>query len=289
MLLVAFAILVAPVNLFYFAGPGKRHRLFITTPIISLGACLLVILIIFVGDGLGGRGYRIAFADLQSKAGEMRLYLTQEQISRTGVMIDPGFQNDRRISLEPVNLRDSEFNNLRKRSGVSIQFRFEDEQFPGGFFRSRSEQGFSIRASEPTRARIERKASTGEDDTPNLISNFPAGIQFLAFHDEAGNFWRTPEAVNLAPGSPIPLEKTGENDFKNWVAGSSSEFSETTRDRIRFLAKEPGRFFALSENAPDLFLGTHRRIDWEKETLLISGSVTDAPPVVNPEPPEANE
>ncbi|MDF1859261.1 MAG: hypothetical protein P1U87_03545 [Verrucomicrobiales bacterium] len=288
-LLVVFAILVAPVNLFYFAGPGKRHRLFITTPIISLGACLLVILIIFIGDGLGGRGYRIAFADLQSKAGEMRLYITQEQISRTGVMTDSGFQNDRRIALEPLNLRDSEFNNLKKRSGTSIQHRFDGDRFLGGFFRSRSEQGFSIRAAEPTRARIERKAATGEGGPPHLISNFPAGIQFLAFHDEAGNFWRTPESVYIAPGSSIPLEKTAEGEFRNWVTRSSEEFGETTRKRIRFLSKEPGRFFAMSENASELFLGTHQKIDWEKETLLISGSVTPAAGVVNPAPPAANE
>src|SRR5690606_21574539 len=56
--LVLFAIIVGPVNLFVFAKVGKRHRLFITTPIISLATSLLLVGLIILQDGFGGSGFR---------------------------------------------------------------------------------------------------------------------------------------------------------------------------------------------------------------------------------------
>ena len=271
-LLLIFAILVAPVNLFYFAAPGKRHRLFVTTPIISLAACVIVILIIFFSDGLGGRGYRIAFADLQSGGGEMRLYITQEQVSRTGVMIRTDFENERIPAIDPVNLRDSEFNTLKPNSGTNLTFRYDRERYNGGFFRSRSEQGFSLRAVEPTRARIEQ-TGTQEDGAPKLVSSFPSTIEKLVYHAPDGTYWSTPENKNIAPGSPIPLEPVAKEIFKEWVGNFSTSFSDRLRKRTRFLANEPGRFFAISSKSSDLFLETHGGIDWETEKLLLSGNV----------------
>lgn len=285
-LLLIFAILVAPVNLFYFAGPGKRHRLFLTTPIISLAACLIVILIIFFSDGLGGRGYRIALADLQSGSGEMRLYLTQEQVSRTGVMLRTGFQNGLQPAIDPVNLRDSEFNTLKSGSSVNVTFRFDRERYNGGFFRSRSEQGFSLRNVEPTRARIEQDGTT-EGGAPKLISSFPTTIENLVYQAPDGSFWKTPEKTAVAPGSPVPLEAIEKDAHKEWITEISGDFSDRMRKRIRFLANEPGRFFAESSKASDLFLETHSGIDWETETLLICGNVLTNGS--EPTPPAATE
>ena len=42
-ILIAFGIIVGPVNLFVIARQGRRHRLFWTTPLISLIASLLLI------------------------------------------------------------------------------------------------------------------------------------------------------------------------------------------------------------------------------------------------------
>ena len=57
-ILLIFGILVGPVNLFYLAAPGRRHRLFFTTPVIALGASLVLIVVIFLQDGAGGKGHR---------------------------------------------------------------------------------------------------------------------------------------------------------------------------------------------------------------------------------------
>jgi len=58
LILIAFGILVGPVNLFVFAKSGRRHRLFITTPLIALGTSVLLVALIILIDGFGGRGMR---------------------------------------------------------------------------------------------------------------------------------------------------------------------------------------------------------------------------------------
>src|SRR4051812_44766524 len=54
--LVLFAMIVGPVNLFVFAPADKRHRLFVTTPIIALVAALGLGVTILMQDGTGGHG-----------------------------------------------------------------------------------------------------------------------------------------------------------------------------------------------------------------------------------------
>jgi hypothetical protein len=63
--LVAFGVMVGPVNLFVFAKSGRRHRLFITTPLISLAASLLLIALILFQDGFGGRGMRVVLMEVR--------------------------------------------------------------------------------------------------------------------------------------------------------------------------------------------------------------------------------
>jgi len=270
--LLIFAVLVAPVNLFFFAPKGKRHRLFVTTPLISVGACLLIVVIILLEDGVGGRGMRVVFADLQSHPQEMRLYLSQEQISRTGVMVDPGFTAEAPLDLDPVNLRRSVFNPLSPGSNRSTDYMIDGNDFDGGFFRSRSEQGFSLRSVRPTRARIE---STPAEDggAPRLVSSLPASLETLFLRDGRGRTWRTPpDHPPVAPGDVIPLEAADENTFTDWVTEKTRRFSESQRNRIRRLAgKTDDRYFAVPADGEPFTIATHDAIRWERETILLTG------------------
>lgn len=288
LLLIAFAILVAPINLFVFAKPGRRHRLFVTTPLISLGACLLIVMIIFLGDGLGGRGYRIVFADLLGDGSDRKLYLTQQQISRTGVMLSQGFEKPGSYSLDPVNLPPSPFNFLnRNRGSRGTVFRFDEANYSGGFFRSRSEQGYNMHSVEPTRARIEVRPPSEGDTAPTIVSSFPATLDTLYYRDPRGTTWRTPESARVVPGTPVTLVQSSRTELTPWLNTSTDSFSTRKRNRIRNLANSPDRFFATTEQAGDLFLETHPGIRWEKETLLLSGVVerkSDGPPGRNNQP-----
>ena len=56
--LIIFAVLVGPLSLFLWAPAGKRQRLFLLIPAISVGFSLLLLLLILAGDGTGGTGSR---------------------------------------------------------------------------------------------------------------------------------------------------------------------------------------------------------------------------------------
>lgn len=51
-------MLVGPLSLFLWAPAGKRQRLFLLIPAISVGFSLLLLLLILAGDGTGGTGSR---------------------------------------------------------------------------------------------------------------------------------------------------------------------------------------------------------------------------------------
>ena len=100
LLLVAFAVLVGPVNFFVFAGQGRRHRLFFTTPLISLGMSALLILYIVMKDGFGGDGYRVVLREVDQQ--ENNSHLIQEQICRTGMLFSGSFELDNDLTITQV-------------------------------------------------------------------------------------------------------------------------------------------------------------------------------------------
>ena len=278
LLLLAFAILVAPVNLFYLAKPGRRHRLFITTPIISIVTCVLIVLLILLIDGVGGKGHRVVLADLQPGKDENRLYLTQEQISRTGVMLTSGFETDRPFEINPVNLPPSQFNPLSQYGRRSATYEINGGRYEGEFFRSRSEQAFSLRTAEPGRARIEAVGEEG--GTPVLVSNLSQEIVAFLYRDPEGELWISPAGTVVAPGQRIPLERAESQASPDWMKETIALFSKSRQDQIRALT-EPHRFFAQVRD-PDAFaLPTHPSLRWEKTALLLtgtpSGEITPAP------------
>ena len=288
-LLLVFAVLVAPVNLFYLAKPGRRHRLFITTPIISVATCLLVIVLILFIDGIGGRGIRTVLADLQPSRDEMRLYLTQEQISRTGVMVNTGFKSERDYDISPVRLPTSNFNPFSSGSNRNTTFEINDGNYIGGFFPSRSEQAFSIRSVEATRSRIELTSPGSAGNPPALTSNLAQAIADLIYMDGSGEVWTTPTGTSVAPGGSIPLEKANETSLPEWLKSGTSQFSPSLQRNIESLRSDRNRFFARLEAGDALALPTHQRIKWESTNLILTGTaVARIASVTPPEVPPAS-
>lgn len=275
LLLFAFAVIVAPVNLFYFAKPGRRHRLFVTTPIISVAACLLLVLLILFVDGVGGKGVRAVLADLQSGPGETRLYTTQEQLSRTGVMVDPGFETGRPYDLNPVRLPESHFNPLSRRGQRKSTYEMGGGRYAGEFFRSRSEQGFVLRAAEPSRARVEQAGE--ENGIPVLVSNLPQEITAFLYRDAEGGHWTLRAGAVVAPGERIPLEKAGPSSWPKWFDETVGRFGKTRREQIGRLVDDRNRFFAQVRDSEAFALPTHPRIHWEKTFLLLTGTPAGGP------------
>ncbi len=266
--LVLFAILVAPVNLYFFAGKERRQRLFITTPLISLTACLAITASIFLLDGIGGHGVRVVLADLQPGPKETHIYTTQEQLSRTGVMLATGFTRKQEYSINLLRLPNVPLNPFSDGRTEESSFSISGNRCDGPFFRSRSIQGYSLRALRSDRARIEQSGT--ENDMPVLVSALSTEIVEFYYIDSSSKAWAMPSGSAVGSGARIPLAKADDR-LPPWVTDIIDQFGKTNRDRIRQMV-EPNRFYAKASNPESFVLTTHPGITWRRTDLLLTGS-----------------
>lgn len=273
--LVIFGILVGPVNLFVLAPSHRRHRLLITTPLISALATALLCLIILLQDGVGGRGLRFALVNLQPE--EATAYVTQEQICRTGVLTHSSFESLQPMILEPVALPPSAWVRLTQdtRTG-KMTLNQEGKQSSGTYFQSRSEQAHLLRAAVPTRARVEWKAGLAADAAPELISTLKGDLEQVFCADAAGQLWCSTQP--LRTGQSVKLKKCSMSDLRSKLKDITDQAGGHLQRR--FLAEllhldlVPGTFIATSQAPPAEFtLESLPSIEWQKSYALFLGPV----------------
>jgi hypothetical protein len=275
-ILIAFGILVGPVNLFVFAKSGRRHRLFITTPLIALGTSVVLIALIILIDGFGGRGMRTVLMEVRPDDGENSAYLLQEQVSRTGVLLGGGFSVSEPAALSSVPLATSQWSRLTDQNaggGMRYEAEFKDGKLDvdGDWFQSRSEQGHYIRAIIPTRGRIEARNESG---TPSFLSTFEFEIGTLYYLDPANGWWK---AENIVPGKAFTCVSATPQEVTDFVSVNSAQLSERSRQvfglqkNTTSLHSRPGHFFAVTDKAPAI--DTLEGIDWTKTRTIITGPI----------------
>ncbi|NOY00311.1 MAG: hypothetical protein GXP30_11335 [Verrucomicrobia bacterium] len=289
LILTIFSVVVGPVNLFSLAKPGRRQRLFITTPIISLTASFLVMGIILFKDGLGGDGRRMLVMNLESAPDEKRAYITQEQISRTGVLLGNNFQLSDSSSISQVQLADSQWSHKINFSNTA-QFSFTANQFAGDWFRSRTEQGQVIQTVQPTRSRIELTSPAKTDQAPILFSSLEFTVEELYYVGEGGRVWKS-KTSPISPGSEIILEPSSRSALGKWWIPLTDALSSgydtkdgdhSFRRRTRDISHQPGHFFAVSHDPKTGFIETLDSVKWANASALIFGPVVDRPSSTKP-------
>ncbi|MDG2124947.1 MAG: hypothetical protein P8J87_14695, partial [Verrucomicrobiales bacterium] len=268
-ILVIFGILVGPVNLFVFAKAGQRHRLFFTTPIISIGTSLLLIVLIFLQDGTGGEGRRLALVAIDETA--RKAYQIQEQVSRTGVLFGNDFATDEPAFISAVPMGKSQWASLsgtRNRGDHSYSL-IDQTTFAGDWFKSRSEQSQYIETITATRARIERLP--GDDTTPTLVSGLDVTIETLYYIDDAGEVWRSTAAVPV--GQKAQLQASDTATFESELKKLTDLASAKLGSRISDLQSKHGSFFAIT-NASNPLVPTLSSVAWNDDITIIHGQVT---------------
>ncbi|MGD9417444.1 MAG: hypothetical protein Q7R22_000775 [Verrucomicrobiota bacterium JB025] len=268
LVLILFAILVGPVNLFVFAKSGRRHRLFITTPVISLGASLVLIALIIFQDGFGGAGSRRILMEVRPDAGLNAAFIHQEQFTRTGILTGTRFSTDPACLLTPVPIGKSRWARYTNHHSTSGVFNLQPTgggklNASGDWFQSRSEHGHIASAVIPTRGRIEH------GPTPQtLVSTFDFPIQTLFYMDDSKNWFR---AENIQTGKPFTITPVEYSMISKTLASQANQFSKRNR---RFLTKaenRPGHFVALTDSAPAI--ETLAKIRWKETQTVITGPV----------------
>ncbi len=267
--LIAFGILVGPINLFVFAKSGRRHKLFITTPLIAIGASVVMVILIFVQDGLGGRGIRVQWMELVRENSDHNAYIHQEQVSRTGVLVGNRFLLSDPSSITPLPMASSQWTRLTQSSSndQSYEINTVDKglQISGDWFQSRSEQAQMIRAVVPTRARIE---STDPANELALLSNFEYEIDQIYYRGKGGKFWC---AQKIPSGKNFLARACTQAEFVHFVRMAGANLSKSQQQQLERLAERQGYFIAQTSQAP--MIETYSAIRWTENTTIITGRV----------------
>ncbi|MDB6005298.1 MAG: hypothetical protein JWR15_2285 [Prosthecobacter sp.] len=270
--LVIFGLLVGPVNLFVLAPAGKRHKLFVTTPLLSIGASLVMVVLILLQDGTGGTGRR--FIAINLEPAEASAYVTQEQVSRTGVMLGTAFEMKQPVLIEPLAMPDTPW--VKLKNGGTAQptsLTQEGRERRGNFFQSRAEQGQVLRASVSTRARLELKAGAAPDAPPTLISALGFTVDELFYTDAAGGDWRLENP--LSTGQSATLVKADESARRLAREAAIQPAVQSLRDQLATAIKDRHSFFiAKARSAPGFTLDTLSSIRWEDDRIVVFGQVT---------------
>ncbi|MEM9080320.1 MAG: hypothetical protein AAGC74_06470 [Verrucomicrobiota bacterium] len=269
LILIIFGVLVGPINLFVFAKSGQRHKLFLTTPIISLAASLLLLIVILFQDGFGGRGFRLALIEVQPD--ENTAYLSQTQIARTGVLLNTSFKVTNDAIISPLLLNESRWARVtRTNDGGSGRYKLAASndnliRHTGDWFKSRSEYGHLLTSVQPTRGRLELLNSSGP---PTLASTFDFDLAPVYYLDSQNQIWTTPK---IAKGQRVQLTLSNDKDLDKWVNQQRLRFHPLDSRRLDNISDRSEHFLAASTSAP--FIETLGTINWTQNDALIAGPV----------------
>jgi len=253
--LLAFGVLVGPVNLFWLAPAGKRHRLFFTVPAISFGASLVLMAVIVLGDGLGGEGTRRALVMLMP--GENKAVVAQQQVSRTGLLLGKRFPIADDTALAKTRVLDEKFK-PGKRAGR------QPGAATGDWFTSRARESHVLMRVTPTRGRVEFVAGNGgadarNADAPPVVQSSLAGtLRDFVYVDAAGRLWTADE---VPPGRRVALDARPPGD-------------DTPALLHRFAGwREAGRFYAMMSGGELAPIATLESVRWKGDQVFVTGVV----------------
>lgn len=264
--IVLFGIIAGPVNLFLLAPAGRRHRLFVTTPLISLAGAVVLAAAIFIQDGTGGSGTRLIHAQVLPEA--KKLLITQEQVARCGLLLGTSFRTSDPVWIQPLTGDRSDAYSRRGMRHASEA----DGRYSGDWFRSRTRQHHCLQSTRPSRAAIE--FTPGE--TPSVVSTFEGELAQLWVHDEAGKAWL---AENVRTGERVTLRPVDKDAVRTWWKQKSDETE--LRGLLDAVVEGVGAreacFFAQAKDPGGLPIDTLPSIRWQTPLVLVSGPLTLKP------------
>ena len=265
--LVIFGVLVGPVNLFVLAKSGQRHKLFITTPIISLGASLLLIGLIIFQDGFGGEGMRRVLMEVRPDGGQNAAFLHQEQISRTGILTSANFKVDPACMMSPVPIAQSRWSRFTNRYDTKGSFNLVPSggkmEGSGDWWQSRSEHGHALSAVISTRGRIEATSNPGE-----FVSTFDFPLETFYFLD-ANQQWHRADSVTT--GKPFKATPVDATMAEPALAKEAVAFTTRNRQMLERAKSRKGHFVAITTHAPGI--DTLTGIRWKETRTVLTGPV----------------
>ncbi|MGB0370259.1 MAG: hypothetical protein ACPGN3_02845 [Opitutales bacterium] len=258
--MIAFAVIIGPVNLIKFAPPHKRFRIFITTPIISLVASMILVGVILVGDGVGGSSYQSSLAYLDGDAG--KYYVDQRAVVRSSLLFDTKVETDPDKRLMPllVNEFDRRAANAYDHTGPV---------HAGDFLSNRRWQGLGSEYVEPTRSTIDVERT--DEGAWEVYSSISAQLSEVMYVDELGIYWNVSD---LGQGGRKTMSKAEQNTIQRfWLEIEENSSAAHYRDVRRWSRRNRGFFIATTEAVQELPALELPAIIMQDQYLVLCGLV----------------
>ncbi|MGF1449285.1 MAG: hypothetical protein ACFB20_07695 [Opitutales bacterium] len=272
MVAVLFALAVGPLNLFMLARGKKRHRIFVYTPVFSIGATVVVLLAILLGDGTGGNGQRATL--LVQVDGENQLVALREQGSQTGLLFEDTFALPADTAVFPLHAGgDTHYADPR----FGATFNRVNDRHEGDWFANRSQQAMALAGLIASRAKIrllEAPPVSASGGNLRLESSINATcLEIYVMHVHSERQWR---AENVGPGTSVEATPITQQQFHAFVEAQGRQFSsELNQALLSRLHREhsPEQWVVLARlnGFDELDWQTHPAIDWEERITLFVG------------------
>ena len=257
--LAVFALLAGPVNVMLIAGRGRPSRIFWTTPAIALAATAVLLALMLLRDGVGGNGLRFTLVLLDPE--RSAAHVLQQQSSRTGVLLGRSIPIRETSWMSPVPTGDAaaEAMGVMSRGGTLEFEEVEGARRIGDWFRSRSDQAFTLQAVRSSRGRL---VVAGPPEAPEIVSSIDVPLSRVLVVDAAGRPWRCDA---LGAGERRGLAPATQAD----VDALRRELSTAAGDRIRLavdrLFGAPGHAWAESAEPAGVAISTLDAIRWNED------------------------
>jgi hypothetical protein len=263
---VGFAVLIAPVNLYVLVPRRRRHWIFLTVPIISIVAVMVLVAMIYLQDGVGGEGVRRALVLLLP--GDNQAAVFQEQVARTGMILNGGYPLADDVLCANVPAEDVNF-----QLGRTLRFDRNQGAASGDWFRSRARLAQHLRRLVPTRARVEQ-VGRASDGAPIVESTVAGTLRNFCLLDRDAVEWT---ADQIPQGTRVTLQRTAKH-----ARDLATEFAATGSQHFRGLVGNmvegfsPGRFVAFAGAADLAPIPTLATIRWKESDTMVTGMVLAA-------------
>ncbi len=274
---VLFGLAVGPLNLFMLARGKLRHRVFVYTPVFSIGATVVVMLAILLGDGTGGDGERATL--LVQVDGENQLVALREQASQTGLLFDDTFEMPADTALFPLHAGGDEFYSDPR---YQATFTLANDRYVGDWFANRRQQSMALAGLVSSRANlrvVDAPPPSEGGGNLRLESSINANCLEVYIMDvQTDRQWR---AENVGPGTTVEAVPITRPQFHAFVESQDRLFSyELGQVLTGYLHQDlrPGQWVVLArlDRFDELDWQTHPAIDWEDRVTLFVGH-TEAP------------
>lgn len=271
--IVIFGTMVGPVNLFWLAGVGRRQRLFWTTPLISLAGSGALIALMMLQDGLGGEGARTVLAVFIPA--QKKMLITQEQISKTGVLFGRGFAKEEPSWMQQLDWRDNSKGYFNPMDESRRSFTEAPGFRSGEWFSSRAIQAQMVQSARPSRSAIELQASGDPNGTPSVLSSIEIPLVKVFIKDEAGKFWM---AEDVGTGEKKLTKAATPEEFKLWYDDLLLKSAgPVVASSVMKLRDQSGYAFAEGKNASKVAVKSLPAIRWNQERVIFAGPYVKQP------------